>query len=169
MTLDDVTRSAIDPALRLLPAQMDSAQARVALLAFGLQESGFKFRFQKVAGRPYVKGPAMGFWQMERGGGVLGVLTHKATAQFAKELCFASTVQADSTAVWAAIENDDVLAAGFARLLLWSDPLRLPAVGDERACWDLYLRTWRPGKPRPDDWPGNYHLALEHLAPWKTA
>ncbi|MCY1303002.1 hypothetical protein D9M70_526890 [compost metagenome] len=48
-------------------------------------------------------------------------------------------------AIWRALEHDDVLAAGFARLLLWSDPKPLPLAGDEQGAFDLYLRTWRPG------------------------
>ena len=35
-----ISDQAIDPALKLLPARMDSAQARVQLLAQGWQESG---------------------------------------------------------------------------------------------------------------------------------
>ena len=49
----------------------------------------------------------------------------------------------------AALEHDDVLAAAFGRLLLWTDPRAPPAVGDESGAWALYLRCWRPGKPRP--------------------
>ena len=35
-----------------------------------------------------------------------------------------------------------------------TDPKRLPAVDDVDGAWGLYLRTWRPGKPKPDTWPG---------------
>ena len=58
----------------------------------------------------------------------------------------------DPDAIYAALEYDDVLAAGVARLLLWTDPKALPPVGDVDAAWALYLRTWRPGKPKPDSW-----------------
>ncbi|WP_447751835.1 hypothetical protein [Pseudomonas nicosulfuronedens] len=51
--------------------------------------------------------------------------------------------------MWAAIEHDDILAACMARLLLFTDPARLPALGDESGAWDMYLRVWHPGKPRP--------------------
>lgn len=162
MTLDEITTAAIDPALKLLPAVMDSPEARVALLAIGLQESRFQFRFQKRIGRPaYRQGPAHGFWQMERGGGVLGVLAHKRTKKYALELCHASAVPAETLAVWQAIENDDVLAAGFARLLLWSDLMRLPALGNAAGCWELYTRVWRPGRPRRDTWDAFYRQALQ--------
>jgi hypothetical protein len=143
--LDTITRKAIDPALALLPPRMDTPEARVMLLGIGLQESRFMFRFQ-------IKGPAKSFWQMERGGGVLGVLTHPASKYIAPEICEARGVKPASHDVWAAIEEDDVLAAAFARLLLWTDPLRLPAVGNAAGAWDLYLRTWRPGKAHPETW-----------------
>lgn len=38
-----------------------------------------------------------------------------------------------------------MLAAGLARLLLWSDPGRLPSEDDVEGAWRLYLKTWRPG------------------------
>ena len=47
----------LDPAAKLLPG-MDSAKARVMLLAIGLQESRFEHRRQ-------IGGPARGFWQFE--------------------------------------------------------------------------------------------------------
>ncbi len=152
MMLDTIIREAIDPALVLLPPKMDTPQARVMLLAIGLQESRFMFRFQKIAGRPYEKGPAKSFWQMERGGGVLGVLTHQASKFLAQEICEKRDVAANSQAVWDAIEHDDVLAAAFARLLLWADSLRLPAVDDAAGAWTLYLRVWRPGRPHRASW-----------------
>src|SRR5690606_35531315 len=69
MDLDVVVEQAIWPAYALLPSRMDSDRATVMLLAIGLQESRFEHRRQ-------IKGPARGFWQFERGGGVRGVMTH---------------------------------------------------------------------------------------------
>ena len=46
MELSDVRRTAIEPALLLLPARMESPQAVVMLLAIGLQESRFTHRRQ---------------------------------------------------------------------------------------------------------------------------
>ena len=43
---------------------------------------------------------------------------------------------------------------------LWTDPKALPPVGDVDAAWALYLRTWRPGKPKPDSWAGLYQRAM---------
>lgn len=156
--LDSITKSAIDPALALLPAQMDSPEARVMLLAIGLQESRFMYRFQKLVGRPYEKGPARGFWQFERGsqtlgGGVWGVVKHPASRFWLSHLCAKRGVPFDAPEIWGAIETDDVLAAGLARLLLFTDPKRLPAVGDVEGAWELYARrTWRPGKPHRETW-----------------
>lgn len=162
MTLDDITKRGIDPAFLLLPSRMDTPSARVQVLAIGLQESRFRSRFQTVAGRPYIKGPARSFWQGEKGGGMVhGVRTHPDSARHANMLYSSRGVPADDTAIWNAIENDDVLAAGLARLLLWTDPLRLPVLGDAAGAWDLYMRTWRPGKPHQETWDAFYMQALE--------
>jgi len=145
MTLDEITERGISPALRLLPARMNSAEAGIMLLTIGLQESRFLHRRQLVGNPPRPTGPAKGFWQFERGGGVTGVMTHAATSGHAKALCQERGVTWGSSPIWDALEHDDVLAAGFARLLLWSDPGALPRVTDTDGGWKLYLRTWRPG------------------------
>ena len=46
MTLEQVMRDAVRPALALLPAAMNTPQARCMLLAIGLQESRFVHRRQ---------------------------------------------------------------------------------------------------------------------------
>lgn len=151
--LDTIIKTAIDPALALLPPKMDTPEARVMLLAIGLQESRFMFRFQKIAGRPYEKGPARSFWQMERGGGVIGVMTHHATNEYAHMLCGTRGVPFDSVLVHDCIETDDLLAAAFARLLLWADYKPLPALdASHDEAWDCYTRNWRPGKPHRETW-----------------
>lgn len=156
--LEQITRTAIDPAMAMFPDGMDSKSARVMMLAIGLQESGLCERCQIINGGG--KGPARGLWQFERGGGVLGVLRHPVTRKYALRVCDARGVEPDSPAVWAALETDDVLAAVFARLLLYSDPMQLPRPDDADAAWRLYaLRTWRPGKPHPDRWPANHERA----------
>lgn len=152
--------SSIEQALALLPPAMDSRAARVMLLAIGLQESGLHERVQIVAGGG--KGPARGLWQFERGGGVRGVLTHQQTAPLALRVCQARQVSAVTSVVWGELETDDVLAAAFARLLLYSDPQQLPINAD--AGWALYQRTWRPGKPKPETWLGFYRRAQEAIA-----
>jgi hypothetical protein len=66
--------------------------------------------------------------------------------------------------IWAALEKNDLLALVFARLLLYSDPAAMPAVGDYDEAWKLYaVRTWRPGKPHRDSWNGYYDEARAAL------
>lgn len=158
MTISEIIKTGIDPALALLPAKMDTPAARVMLLAIGLQESRFVHRRQ-------IAGPARGFWQFEKGGGVRGVLTHASTGEYAQAVCKARGVPATADAVYEALDKDDVLAAAFARLLLWSDPKAMPALGDADASWALYLRTWRPGKPHPQTWPDLYRQAVAEVVP----
>lgn len=163
MDLKRIIDIGVTPALALLPAAMDTQAARVMLLAIGLQESRFVHRRQ-------IGGPARGFWQFEKGtrasrGGVWGVYLHAASKSHLAALCKARSVACDPDAIYAALEYDDVLAAGVARLLLWTDPKALPAVGDADAGWSLYLRTWRPGKPKPDSWPPLYRQAAAEVAP----
>lgn len=158
MNLSEIDKAAINPALALLPANMDSPAARVMLLAIGLQESRFVHRRQ-------IGGPARGFWQFEKGGGVRGVLMHASTREQAQLVCKARGVPATADAVYEALDKDDVLAAAFARLLLWSDPKALPPIDAEAAAWSLYQRTWRPGKPHPEIWPDLYRQAVAEVLP----
>ncbi|SAK67056.1 hypothetical protein AWB76_03918 [Caballeronia temeraria] len=162
MTLDEVVNTAIGPALDILPRAMDSAPARVMLLSIGQQESGF------VARRQMGGGPARGLWQFEQGtqvsrGGVWGVFLHDASRYWLSVLCGARRVAFDPVVIYSALERDDVLAAGVARLMLFTDPGKLPAVDDAAGAWALYLRTWRPGKPRPETWSA-YHLRAVAVA-----
>lgn len=154
MKLDEVLDLAYLPAIAILGLK-DSPQARVMMLAIGLQESQFKYR------RQMNEGPAKSFWQFERGGGVKGVLNHPASAKKAVALCSARGVAADSLAVWNKMEFDDVLGAGFARLLLLTDPRPLPALGDTQGAWAYYVNNWRPGKPHIGTWPINHAAATK--------
>lgn len=163
--------TAINQALAFLPKPMDTAQARVMLLATGLQESKFEDRWQVVnLNKPQVKGPARGFWQFERGGGCKGVVTHLASRYWMSLVCAWRGVGFNATALWNCIEQDDVLAAAAARLLYFTDPKRLPDLGDEQGAWNLYLRTWRPGayKRQPKElrakWAENYAAAMRMVA-----
>ena len=103
-------------------------------------------------------------WQGEATGGMCyWVFRHPATKTLAPALCAARQCSPLAHDVWTRIESDDVLAAGLARLLLLSDPKLLPAIGDESAAWDYYQRNWKPGKPHPGRWSGNYRAALAAL------
>ena len=163
MTLDQVIAQILNPGLAQLPLAMDSPAARVMLLTIGQQESKFQARAQVLNGGG--KGPARGFWQFERGGGVKGVMQHHTTTGHAHRLCAdQGGVEWDAAAIWERLETDDLLACGFARLLLYSDPKPLPAIGDADAAWELYaVRTWRPGKPHRDTWNGYYDKARAAL------
>ncbi len=157
MTPTQVNEEILTPALALLPANMDSERARCMLLTIGLQESKFKYR------RQMNNGPAMGFWQFERGGGVNGVLTHPASRQHVLAVCGQRGIPANAQSIWAALETDDILAAFLARLLLWTDPKALPAPDDVDGSWEMYLRVWRPGKPHVKTWAAYRQQAAEAL------
>lgn len=150
---ESITARAIVPAFELLPAEMRSPEAVRMLLAIGMQESRFKYRAQVVVGSPYLKGPARGYWQFEEGGGVRGVMTHEDTRELARSVCEARRVEFASSVVHAAFESDDVLAAAFARLLLYADPKSLPELSSSHDdSWSCYARNWRPGAPRRETW-----------------
>lgn len=162
LRLMNIFDTAILPALLLLPAKMDSQKARLMLLAIGLQESRFEYR------RQIGNGPARGFWQFERGtkasrGGVWGVYLHEASRNLLGKLCLDRDCAFDPHAIWERIETDDVLAAGVARLMLWTSAKALPDVDDEQGGWAYYLDTWRPGKPHPETWPALWAKAKEVL------
>lgn len=125
--------------------------ADILMLAIAGQESRWTHRAQ-------IGGPARGFWQFERGGGVAGVLTHRATAERARGLCSALRIEADAVTVYEALRWNDTLAVGFARLLLWSDPKALPT--EPGPGWDCYMRTWRPGKPHLATWQARWEAAM---------
>ena len=101
----------VEPAFRELPARMASDEARVMLLAIGLQESRFRHRLQMPLRPGMPPGPARGFWQFERGGGVRGVMGHPASSRLALEVISSRNLRPNSPTVWAALATDDVLAA----------------------------------------------------------
>ena len=150
--------AAIVHGLALLPSKMNTPQALVMILAIGGQESRFETRKQLG------NGPARSYWQFEQAGGVKGVINHAATAELANKVCSLRGVACTPADVWRAMETDDVLGAAFTRLLLWTDPKPLPQLGNQESAWDLYKRTWRPGKPHPDTWPEMYASAMHELA-----
>lgn len=152
-------RAALDAIIRpcyrdVLPGRFASTEATVMLLAIAMQESRLEFRRQ-------FKGPARGLWQFERGGGVQGVLQHPATRRYAMAVCVLRGVPYVAGDVYDALEHDDLLACAFARLLLFSDPRPLPAVGDADGAWDYYIRNWRPGRPHPITWAAFYRQAAD--------
>lgn len=143
----------IDPAMRILPPMMTSRRAKAMLLAIGMQES-------RLTHRKQINGPARGLWQFERGG-VAGVLRHPKTQGHAATVCWRLGNAGTTASVYHALEHDDVLAACFARLLLWTLPGALPARDDADGAWDQYIAAWRPGKPHRHTWGEFYREAWE--------
>ena len=142
--LHDVLTTVVRPGLLMLPLKMRSPEAEALLLTIGLQESRFLHRKQ-------IAGPARGFYQFESGGGLRGVMRHDASKDHAHrildELCVPYNDAFD------ALVYNDALATSFARLLLYTDPRRLPTLGSmSDFSWQYYIRTWRPGRPHRETW-----------------
>lgn len=163
-------REAVNPGLALLPPRLDTIEARVWLTTIALQESGLAHRWQIIdANDRSKKGPARGLLQFELGtkaskGGVWGVYLHSVSKHFMKDVCAQRGVPYTARDIWLALEVDDALAVAVGRLLMLTDPYPLPAVRDVDAGWSMYAkRLWRPGRPHPEEWPGNHAKALEAL------
>lgn len=134
----------IEPGLKLLPAKMDTPEARVMLLAIGMQESRFEYRKQ-------INGPARGFYQFEKGGGVKGVMKHPSTKLILQDVIFKLGINADDC--YECLATDDALATVFARLLLYTHPKPLPKLtSDPDESYKYYTDIWRPGKPHRHTW-----------------
>lgn len=159
MTLELFDEIGLSPALALLPSAMDKPEARAMILSIALQES------QLQARRQFGHGPARSYAMFELTGGIEGVLTHAATRGHARRLCLDLDIGPTAPAVYEAIEFNDVLAAGFARLNLWWLPQRLPAQTMPEVGWSQYLQTWNPGKPRVETWDENWHRAWALVQP----
>lgn len=157
MTTTTISRFVLPTMLALLPPAMDTPAAQALLLAIGLQESGFTTRLQHG-------GPARGYWQFELGG-VYGVLTHPASLEHAQRLCAALDYPGTTLAVHEALAHNDLLACGFARLLLWTLPGVLASRSDPSRGWQQYLAGWRPGTPRPETWTTHFRDAWALVEP----
>lgn len=155
--IDLILRHVIPAAYTVLPASMASPQASAMLLAIGLQESRFETRLQWG-------GPAKSFWQFELTG-VEAVLRHPRTNPHVLGALHALRYQTDYSpiAIYEAIEHNDMLAVCLARCLLWSDRRRLPLATEPALGWQIYLDTWRPGKPHPETWRDHFAAAWNQL------
>jgi hypothetical protein len=152
--LQRIQSDILDPMFSQLLPHFDSPEARVMLLAIGLQESKFEARRQGGGG------PARGFWQMEKPTVGL-VLNNRASADYAASVCSLRNVAPYADSVWRKLEFDDVLAAALARLDLWDNPRSLPGLGRGAEAWAYYIQTWGPGRPHARSWNGYYAQALE--------
>lgn len=148
-------KAAVDAAFQLLPVKMDTRPARVIHAAIGYQETKYLTRVQ------YGNGPARGYWQFEKGGGVKGVMMFGGqVSDLALKICEARKVPFQRELIWKAFETDDVLAAAFARLLMYTDAAPLPDNAVD--AWKMYAnRVWNPGKPHPDEWAASWAFGLE--------
>jgi hypothetical protein len=140
------------------PAPSLAPEALVLLMAIAGQESNWSSRLQQ-------NGPARGFWQFEKNEATLGLLTLSATRNSAMAFCAALDIPSDLATVDTAMAWNDPLAFAMARLLLWSDPAPLPAVGDQDTAINYYQRLWRPGAFAPSRRPTNYAAAVRLVAP----
>lgn len=140
-------KSDIEAGLALLPSRFTSNAARIQLYATSRQENPDRHPRQliKKGGILVPEGPAAGDYQFEKGGGVIGVLTHATVKQLTAQVCRTRGVAPTVDGIYAAIQADAPLAAALARLLYWTDPKPLPVAGDSEGAFALYLRTWRPG------------------------
>jgi len=160
MTPEEFLRTVYRPAVAraqplLLPASVSwTPAAHQMFMMIAGQESDWTHRRQ-------INGPARGFWQFERGGGVRGVMQHHTSSAAAQALCTGLSVPFEANAVYVALETNDAPAVGFARLLLFTDPSALPTVA--QAGWPCYQRTWRPGAPHPNRWQGLWDAAARAL------
>lgn len=145
-------------ACSILPARMDSDEARAMLIAIALQESRFEHRAQ-------IGGPARGFWQFELGGGVRGVLNHPGSKQYIRHVLDSLAYDYLPETSYEAIKNNDVLACCYARLLLWTLPDVLPTRGEDEESWKQYIDAWRPGKPHRESWDAFYAAAWNIVHP----
>jgi hypothetical protein len=150
----DFLRRAVDPNLKILAALTDIAvtdKARIMLMATAGQESNWAARRQHG-------GPARSYWQFEQFGGVAELFT--VTPLQVQAVCGYLDIPYSLNTVYEAMAWNDTLGCAMARLLLWQDPAFLPEVGAYEVAWEYYVRNWRPGAPRPDDWPGVYATSL---------
>lgn len=155
--LDSIIHTAIEPAFSLLPPKMNTEKARLLMLTITLQEADAIHR------RQFGGGPAHGLWQFEEDGAVRGVLGHPSSRDFARAACSSLHIPPKKREVWEALAHSDVLAAVFARLLLWTSFQPLPEVDDMRGGWFYYAGLWRPGKPKPRKWPRCHRTARNQL------
>lgn len=155
-------RYIIPAAYAVLPPMMHSQKATAMLLAIIGQESQFRYRRQMGGG------PARGFLQFERGGGVRGVVTHPDTRDYLRAALVTLRYEAaigQTLMIYQAIEHNDILAVVCGRLLLWTVPGRLPGRDDPAEGWKQYLEGWRPGAPHRSTWESNYAMAWSIVDP----
>jgi len=153
--IDLLHRFIVPAAYTLLPPAMASDRATAMLLAIALQESSI----EGVMHRTQIGGPARSFWMMERSGGIAGVLSHRASRGPIRQALNVLRYRDSGDECYRAVADNDVLAACFARCLLWTLPDALPRLDDPEWAWQQYVAAWRPGKPHRETWDTYYAQA----------
>lgn len=141
----------------LLPAKLDSTEAKAMLMAIAMQES-------RLDARRQIGGPARGFWQFEFNG-IKGVLNHKASKPIIHDVLDRLDYDHAPDTSYTAIEHNDVLAFSYARCLLWTLPQPLPLRGESEEGWEQYISAWRPGKPHRQTWDAFFAQAWKAVVP----
>lgn len=141
---------------------MDHQEAEVILLASAIQETRLRSRLQRSADNEVIFHLGRGFWQFEGGktAAIGGLMTHPATEALLRRCCKDFGVPFLRSMIHEAVAWHDDLACCLARLLFYSDPERLPALGQCDPAMDYYHRCWRPGKRHPEHWPKAYDTAM---------
>ncbi len=163
MTPGNFLARVVLPGLALLPAEMNTPEAQVMLVAPAGQESHWTDR------RQLGDGPAHGYYQCEGGpqSGLVDVLERPSTTAYLHNACAELDILPTAEAIYAAIVYCDALATVVARLILWADPAPLPPLGATWQAWATYVRCWKPGRPDPARWPDNYWAAQTVVpGPW---
>lgn len=155
ITASQCLASIINPMLQLLPAPLTSDAARTELIAIAIQESALAYRHQ-------IGGPARSLWMFEYNG-VLAVCRHHTAGPIVRILCSALNIRFDPGVIFANLTTNDLLGAGVARALLWSDPAAIPT--DESGGLAMYQRNWRPGAFAPARWPAAWAAAQATVYP----
>ena len=157
MDADWIAQYALPGAFSLLPAKMDTPEARALVLAICLEESSLKHRRQ-------IRGPARGIAQFERIA-VTNALEHPMMRphllQAMEAMLYSGIGDYELHDV---ITHNDTMALVLARLNLWPDPRPLPGRHEPDAGYAYYLRVWRPGKTSPASWFDNWQQAWQAIA-----
>lgn len=161
MTPDLLASLIIRPVLEHLDWPQPRERA-VLLVAIAIQESKLKYRKQMPTG------PARSFWQIEHPAALDCIRRCRPVEEFwMDKLGFSPADFASSRSSGAvAMQYSDLGACAVAAGILQLQPGRLPRVSNMHVdvAWFYYLKSWRPGKPRPDSWAKAYSEAMRVIA-----
>lgn len=158
MTPETALTTIIRPGLAWLGKPFDSPEAACQLLAQGMHESGYRYRYQRDSLGRELPTLARGYWQFELDG-VRAATTHRANGWIGGKLADLGYGGADDRALHHAVAHSELLMLLLARAMLWWVPEALPAIGDRDGAYAYYLRAWNPGARRKDAWGRDYARA----------